>query len=186
MALKAARAGALLCASLLCALLLWACGGSGSGGGEGRVGVSVVRVTDGDTVVVDPPVGGEDSVRMIGVDTPETEGSPRGEQPYGAEAAAFAEDRLGGRPVELEFDREREDDFGRALAYVYVEGAMFNETLLEEGYAQVATFPPNTRYLGRFEEAQAGAREAGRGIWGLPEDEACLLADRGNGVGGGC
>lgn len=195
MALNAARrAVAMLCASLLCAVTLSACGGSGlSGSGSGgsdpsgeRAEATVVRVTDGDTVVVEPPVGGEDSVRMIGVDAPETAGSPRGAQPYGEEAAEFAKARLEGRPVELEFDREREDDYGRVLAYVHAEGTMFNEVLLREGYAQVATFPPNTRHLGRFEEAQREARAAERGIWGLPEWESCLLTDRDNSVGGGC
>jgi micrococcal nuclease len=60
---------------------------------------------------------------------------------------------------------------------------MFNETLLREGYAQVATFPPNTRYLNRFEEVQKEAREDGRGIWRLSEDELCRLRDRENGIG---
>ena len=85
----------------------------------------------------------------------------------------------------LEFDAERKDDYGRLLAYAYLtDGTMFNETLLREGYAQVAIFPPNTRYLERFEEAQEEAREARRGIWGLPEGELCRLRDRGNGIGG--
>ena len=87
----------------------------------------------------------------------------------------------------LEFDVERKDDYGRLLAYAYLTGGpMYNETLLREGYAQVATFPPNKRYVGRFEEAQKEAREARCGIWGLPEDELCRLRDRGNGIGGGC
>jgi micrococcal nuclease len=146
----------------------------------------VVEVVDGDTVYVSPAPDGEDSVRLIGVDVPEKAGSPRGEQPLGEETLAFARERLEGRPVELEFDVERRDDYDRNLAYLFVEGELFNETLLREGYAQVATFPPNTRYLDRFEEAQEAAREAGRGIWGLPEGEACRLTDRGNGIGGGC
>jgi micrococcal nuclease len=53
------------------------------------------------------------------------------------------------------------------------DGTMFNETLLREGYAQIATFPPNTRYVDRFEDAQEEAREVGRGIWSLPEGELC-------------
>jgi micrococcal nuclease len=61
---------------------------------------------------------------------------------------------------------------------------MFYGTLLWEVYAQVATFPPNTRYLDRFEAAQEEAREARRGLWSLPEDELCRLRDRGNGIGG--
>lgn len=181
----------------LCLLLLPACGGSqgregASNGnsaapaGEDRVRATVTEVVDGDTVYVSPAIGGEESVRMIGVDVPEKAGSPRGEQPLGEEALVFAQERLTGREVELEFDEERVDDYGRNLAYLYVGGELFNEALLREGFAQVATFPPNTRYLDRFEEAQRGARGAGRGIWGLPEDEACGLTDRGNGIGGGC
>ena len=152
----------------------------GGGPGSGNE-ATVYRVADGDTVSVQPRIDGEDSVRLIGVDAPEVgEG-----QPYAAEAASFARDRLRGRRVRLEFDAEKRDDYGRVLAYAYLpDGSMFNETLLREGLAQVATFPPNTRHLNRFEEAQQEAREAGRGIWGLPEEELCLLRDRGNGIGG--
>ncbi len=115
--------------------------------------VTVHRVPDGDTVSVEPEIDGEDSVRLIGVDAPEV----REGQPYAAEAASFAEDRLKGRRVRLEFDAEKRDDYGRVLAYAYLpDGSMFNETLLREGLAQVATFPPNTRHLDRLEEAQDG------------------------------
>ena len=48
---------------------------------------------------------------------------------------------------------------------------MFNETLLEEGYAQVATFLPNVKYVDRFEDAQAEAQAANRGMWALPAEE---------------
>ncbi len=130
---------------------------------------------------ISPRVRGNDTVRLIGVDAPE-----RG-QPLYAEAAAFAEENLEGERVTLELDVEEEDDYGRLLAYAYLpDGPMFNEALVREGYAQVAAFPPNTRYLGRFETAQEEARGAGRGIWGLPEAERCELRDRGNGIGGGC
>lgn len=147
----------------------------------------IIRVTDGDTVEIRPTINGEEDVRLIGVDTPETAGSPRGAQPYGEEAAEFSEQRLEARRVTLRFDVEKTDQYGRLLAYVYLpDGSMVNETLLEEGYAQVATFPPNVRHLGRFRTAQMSAREAGRGIWGLPESRLCQLTDRGNGIGGGC
>jgi micrococcal nuclease len=63
---------------------------------------------------------------------------------------------------------------------------MLNELLVEKGYAQVATFPPNVRHLDALERAQEEARGEGRGIWGLPPEELCRLADRGNGIGGGC
>jgi micrococcal nuclease len=164
---------------LLC-VALHGCSVATSSGGE-RSETTVYRITDGDTVNISPEVRDNGTVRLIGVDTPE-----RGEPLY-EEAAAFAEDDLEGERVTLELDAEEEDDYGRLLAYVYgSDGSMFNEALVREGYAQVATFPPNTRYLDRFEKAQGEAREAGRGIWGLTEGEACQLRDRGNGIGGGC
>ena len=146
--------------------------------------VTVERVVDGDTIEVSPAVEGVSEVRLIGVDTPETYG---GQEPFGAEASAFTKDRLAGQRVVLELDAEKIDQYGRLLAYVYLpRGEMFNERLVRQGYAQVATFPPNVRYTDRFLEAQREAREAGRGLWGLSEDELCQLADRGNGIGGGC
>ena len=173
--------------ALLCVLVL-GCSSrfvSDQPGGE-EAGVTVVRVTDGDTVKITPEIEGEDRVRLIGVDTPETD-PERGPEPYGEEAARFTQRSLEDQNVTLEFDVEREDDYGRLLSYAYLpDGSMFNETLLREGYAQVATFPPNTRYLARFEDAQREAREARRGLWSLPEDELCRLRDRGNGIGGGC
>jgi len=153
-------------------------------GGRDETGVTAVSVTDGDTVRISPEVESESRVRLIGVDTPETS-TDRGPEPYGEEARDFTRRSLEGQDVTLELDVERKDDYGRLLAYVYLtDGTMFNETLLREGYAQVATFPLNTRYVDRFEEAQEEAREARRGLWGLSEGELCRLRDRGNGIGG--
>ena len=172
-------------ASLAIALLLLFSGCAAGGGSSSEVEVEVSRVIDGDTVEISPAVDGKEDVRLIGVDTPETAGSPRGDQPYGAEASEFTEDKLEGRGVTLRFDEERVDDYGRLLAYVYSpDGAMFNVTLLEKGYAQVATFPPNVRHLEEFREAQRSARKEERGIWGLSERKLCKLTDRGNGIGG--
>lgn len=175
----------LVALALLCVLVL-SCSSrfvSDQRGGE-EVGVTVVRVTDGDTVRIAPEIEGEGRVRLIGVDTLETD-PERGPEPYGEEATRFTQSNLEDQNVILEFDVEREDEYGRLLAYAYLpDGSMFNETLLREGYAQVATFPPNTRYLDRFEDAQEEAREARRGLWSLPEDELCRLRDRGNGIGG--
>jgi micrococcal nuclease len=146
--------------------------------------VVVSRVVDGDTIEVSPAVGGIADVRLIGVDTPETYG---GTDPYGEKASAFTTQRLEGRQVALEFDVERIDPYVRVLAYVWLpDGTMFNEVLVREGYAQVATFPPNVKYVARFLAAQREARAEGAGLWGLPANKLCQLADRGNGIGGGC
>ncbi len=147
--------------------------------------VTVSRVVDGDTVEITPAIDGVVDVRLIGMDTPETVDPGEEVEPLGPEASSFATEELTGRSVGLEFDVEREDQYGRLLAYVYLGGEMFNEVLVDEGYAQSYPYEPNTRYAGRFAAAQEQARAAGIGIWGLTLAQQCLLADRGNGIGEG-
>jgi hypothetical protein len=100
-----------------------------------------------------------------------------GIQPYGTEASAFAKRELDGEEVGLELDVQKIDPYGRLLAYVYLpDGRMFNEILLEEGYAQVATFLPNVKYKDRFLQVQREAREANRGLWGLSPTTSTVMA----------
>lgn len=132
--------------------------------------VRVIRVVDGDTLEVSIQ-GTKEKVRLIGVDTPETVHPTIGEEPYGREASNFTKEKLTDQTVELEFDVEERDRYGRLLAYVWLDGEMFNEVLLSEGYAQIATYPPNVRYVERFQAAQQEAREAERGLWGIIEEE---------------
>jgi Staphylococcal nuclease homologue len=110
-----------------------------------------------------------------------------GTQPYGPEASAFAKRELEGEEVRLELDMHKIDPYGRLLAYVYLpDGLMFNEVLVEEGYAQVATFSPNVKYQERFLKAQREASEANRGLLGLSAGKLCKQTDRDNGIGRGC
>ena len=68
--------------------------------------------------------------------------------------------------VTLEFDVEKTDKYNRLLAYVYLEdGTMLNKKLLEEGYAKLATYPPNVKYVDEFKAIQKEAREENRGFW---------------------
>ena len=126
---------------------------------------TVSSVVDGDTIEVSPPVEGVENVRLIGVDTPETVAPGEPVEPCGPEASAFTTEQLEGQQVQLEFDEERVDRFGRALAYVRSGGELFNETLVRQGYARVETFPPNTRYEDLFLAAQEQAKAEGLGIW---------------------
>ncbi len=147
--------------------------------------VKVTRVIDGDTIEINPAVNGYVDVRLIGIDTPETY---FGAQPYGPEASDFTTSRLEGRRVRLELDVEKVDPYDRLLAYVWPRGnlgSMFNETLARQGYAQVATFPPNVKYKDRFLAAQRQARNAERGLWGLSGAALCRQTDRENGIGEG-
>src|SRR5215217_3550897 len=149
--------------------------------------VTVERVVDGDTIEVDPKVSGTNDVRLIGLDTPETVDPQEPVEPYGPEASAFTKQQLEGERVTLIFDQEKRDQYGRALAYVQIssQSESFNETLLRQGYAQLYVVPPNDRYEVTFRQAQDQARQAQRGIWGLPKVQQCELADRGNGIGEG-
>jgi micrococcal nuclease len=136
---------------------------------EAPIPARVVRVVDGDTFIV--AVGGAPaaSVRLIGVDAPERSHPTRGPEPYGEAAARFLQELLPpGTIVRLELDAEVADTNGRLLAYAYLpDGRMVNEVLLEEGYAQLYTFPPNIRYVDRLLRAQRAGREANRGLWAL-------------------
>ncbi|MED0670393.1 thermonuclease family protein [Aneurinibacillus aneurinilyticus] len=136
----------------------------------GTLKVTVTRVVDGDTFKAKVN-GKEESIRLIGVDTPETVHPNKPVQPYGPEASAYTKKRLDGQTVTLEFDVQQRDKYGRLLAYVWLGDAknpkaeMLNQTLVKEGYAQVATFPPNVKYTDSFVNLQKQAREAGKGLW---------------------
>ena len=126
----------------------------------------VISVTDGDTFKINYN-GEEKKVRLIGVDTPESV-SPNKEKNnnYGKEASNYTKERIEGQYVSIEFDFQQTDKYGRFLAYVYLEnGTMYNKELLEKGYAQVATYPPNVKYVEEFEEIQKQARENNVGFW---------------------
>jgi micrococcal nuclease len=136
-----------------------------------RTNARVTRIVDGDTIEVRFR-GSLLTIRLIGIDTPETFGADGSPQCYAAQATAFTTEHLSGQRVRLEFDVERIDPFGRTLAYVWLGDELFNEILVREGYAFVTTFPPNVRYVDRFLAAQREARAEGRGVWG-----ACVSLD---------
>lgn len=140
----------------------------------------VVQVVDGDTFIVAFAGTTSARVRLVGVDAPESRHPTRGEEPYGVAAAGFLRELLPpGTTVSLEFDVEVADSHGRLLAYAYLaDGRMVNEVLLEAGYAQLYTFPPNVRYVERFRRAQRAGREANRGLWAL-SDQGLSGADGG-------
>jgi len=132
----------------------------------------VVSVVDGDTIKV-AYNGTTESVRLILVDTPETKDPNSPVMCYGAEATAFTEDmiRRAGGAVYLETDVSERDRYDRLLRYVWLvqdDGGtrMLNFELIAGGYAQVATFPPDVRYVDMFLNAQREARDTGRGLWG--------------------
>jgi micrococcal nuclease len=121
---------------------------------------------DGDTIRV-RVAGREETVRYIGIDTPESVKPGAPVECFAHRAAAENERLVGGRRVRLERDAEARDRFGRLLAYVVREddGVLVNEALVRGGYAVPLTIPPNVRHAERLRAAATGARRAGRGLW---------------------
>jgi len=135
---------------------------------DARGPVRVANVVDGDTIEVAVD-GRRETVRLLGVDTPETVHPRRPVECFGPEASAFTQSRLLGRTVRLTFDRVQRDPYGRLLAYVEVDGRRFNDVLLAGGYATLLVIPPNGAHGRIMLERELEARRAGRGLWGVCE-----------------
>ncbi len=150
--------------------LVAGCGGSGALGDPDDVvqaNATVVRVVDGDTLVVDAD-GVDERVRLIGINTPESVDRNRPVMCFGKEASAHLGELLPeGTPVRLERDAEPRDRYDRLLAYVYraADGEFVNLAMVRDGYAQQYTFPPNVAHTEQFGDAERAARLGGVGLW---------------------
>jgi micrococcal nuclease len=128
--------------------------------------LSVTKVVDGDTFWVDDGYVKGLKIRLIGVNTPETVHPQKPVEFYGKEASNYVKSILTGKKVRLEFDVDRVDRYGRTLAYVFLEDGIFlNEALIENGYGQVMTIPPNVKYSEKFIKLERKAREMKIGLW---------------------
>jgi micrococcal nuclease len=126
---------------------------------------TVVEVLDGDTIRV--ARGDEsDTVRLLGIDTPETHHPTRPVGCFGPEASAYTTKRLVGQQVQLEGDVEPRDRYDRRLAYVILDGRRFNDELLELGYAELLVIEPNHAHAREMLRAELDAKRAGAGLWG--------------------
>lgn len=130
----------------------------------------VVRVVDGDTIVARLAGGRTEHVRYIGMDTPEDVRPGVPVRCFSRRAARRNARLVAGRTVELRFDAERRDRYGRLLAYVYAgtpaHPVFVNARLVSEGFAREYPFPPNTAHAGMMRELRAQAQAARRGLWG--------------------
>ncbi|MDP2821025.1 MAG: thermonuclease family protein [bacterium] len=125
----------------------------------------ITAVLDGDTVVLE---NGKE-IRYLGINTTEKE------QPYTEEAADFNRNLVLGKMVRLELDVENEDRYGRLLAYVWKNGELINQKIIESGLAISVGTQPDTKYQYLFDQAQETAKNNCLGIWeGLCEKERCV------------
>jgi micrococcal nuclease len=128
----------------------------------------VIRIVDGDTIHV-LLNGTDERLRYIGMDTPEDVKPGTPVERMSLQAAAENSRLVAGKTVVLEKDVSERDRFGRLLRYVWLHAGdgwtMVGLQLVVEGYAQVATFPPDVRYADLFVAAERVARERHLGLW---------------------
>jgi endonuclease YncB( thermonuclease family) len=134
-------------------------------GDQGRVfSGRVVRVLDGDTVILD----GDRRVRLLDINTPELAHDGRAAEPYGREAAAYLKALVEGQHVTVQTGAKEKDKFDRLLGQVYLDnGGWVNGTLVRDGYAHVYTFADNAMYGPQLLAYEKQARAARKGLWVL-------------------
>ncbi len=140
---------------------------------------TVVRVIDGDTLKISYG-DQEESIRLIGIDTPESRANKKARRDavrtgddiqliisQGREATNYVKGVVeSGDSIEIEFDVQTRDKYGRLLGYVYLsDGKMLNEEIVRAGYASLMTYPPNVKYQERFLGAYKEAKNNNRGLW---------------------
>jgi micrococcal nuclease len=135
----------------------------------------VSRVVDGDTL----KLSNGEKVRLVGIDTPELHPSNKLDRDaarsrkdasvimgMGKKASDFMKSLVLGKSIRIEYDVKKHDRYGRILGYVYLDdGTFVNAKMMEEGYAQVMTVPPNVKYSDLFIKLERQARQSGKGLW---------------------
>lgn len=130
--------------------------------------VLVTKVVDGDTIEVQ----NNQTVRLIGIDTPETVDPRRPVGCFGKEASNETKRLLSDKEVILQKDVSDKDRYNRVLRYVYLpleNGQLLfvNDYLVRSGFARVYTYPPDVKFNEQFRQAESEARENSRGLWGV-------------------
>lgn len=139
-----------------------------------REPVEVVRVIDGDTVVL----ADDRHVRLLGINAPEISHQGGVNEAGAIKTKEVLESLLANTPHFLESDKESLDHYGRTLAYLFnEEGSNINVELVKRGLATVSLYPPNLKYSLRLINAQQLAEIEGLGIWGLPSYELVSIND---------
>lgn len=139
---------------------------------DDRYPAIVVKVVDGDTYDISfthsVPLECEkkERIRLIGVDTPETKHPRKKEEFYGKQASQFSYEALINKNIEIRFDKNKRDKYGRLLCYVYYKNILFNEYLIEKGFAKYYPyFPFDSGKMKLFKESESRAKRNNKGIW---------------------
>ena len=129
--------------------------------------LNIHRVVDGDTFWLTDEKGERAKVRFIGIDAPEVRNyGKKIKQYFGEESSDFLAKYLKGKKVRLEYDVQKYDQYGRTLAYVFMEdGTFLNDYLVKCGFAVASTYPPNVKYQAKFLKSERYARQKKLGMW---------------------
>lgn len=125
------------------------------------------RVVDGDTFWLINGKAEKEKIRFIGIDAPEARNyEKKTKQYFGRESELFLENYLKGKKVRLEYDVQKYDQYGRTLAYVFMEdGTFLNDYIVRCGFAVTSTYPPNVKYQAKFLTSERNARINKLGMW---------------------
>ncbi len=125
----------------------------------------IIKVIDGDTVELQT---GE-KVRYIGVDTPESVAPNKPVECFAKEAYEKNRELVEGKSAILVKDISDKDRYGRLLRYVYVNDIFINAELVENGYAKAVAYPPDVKFVSKFNALSENAKTNNLGLWGVCE-----------------
>ena len=148
-------------AFFVCLTLLVACANNGN---EAETGlVKVKKVIDGDTLILQ----NEDTVRLVGVNTPEMGHGKFPDEPQARNAYRFLKQQLEGKAVRIEHAQQAKDRHGRWLAHVYNKnGENIQAKVLEQGLGFAIAVGNNLDFLDQYLAAEKTARKEKKGVWG--------------------
>ncbi len=130
--------------------------------------VTVNKVYDGDTF----KTRAGEKIRLLGINTPEIAHGGKPGQPLGKKARQKLLSLIQGKLVRIEFDKDKQDKYGRLLAHVYLrDGTWINAQMIERGWAHQYIFAPNFRHADMLLKKEQAARQKKSGIWNTPRFE---------------
>lgn len=140
--------------------------------------VTLGKCIDGDTATFKDSSGNSYKTRFLAIDTPETVHPTKGEQPYGKEASNYTCNTLTSASIiQLETDPNSDikDRYGRLLAWVYVDGKLLQESLVEQGLAKVAYLYGDYKYTEQLKVVESNAKNSKLGVWSITDDTSDVV-----------
>jgi endonuclease YncB( thermonuclease family) len=127
---------------------------------------TIDRVVDGDTVYLKETIQGTNKVRMLSIDTPETNYQGQAQEPWGTTAKNYLNQLLpSGTRVTIETDVEETDAYGRLLAHIHKGSLDINKEMVRQGHAVTYYIWPNMLHFEEYQQAYLEAKQNGRGMW---------------------